>query len=154
MVFVPNAAYRRRVKTLLDNEDYGPKLARLNNEDQRSVLELVYRNQGREARSEILRLDRQRRALRNATPEEKAVLRELRKLGVYRPGIDEGLYSDRASNTAGFPSDVLNYVKDLGASGLIANDMVAVTVEPVPDKHPNRQFGTLRFHIHVANDTP
>lgn len=53
--------YERRVWTLLNDETYGPALARLNKHDTAHVLTLVQQNRGREARAEILRLDQERR---------------------------------------------------------------------------------------------
>lgn len=54
----------RRLQTILNDEDYGPKLARLNRADERRVLDLIEQNKGKQARSEILRLDEARRAKR------------------------------------------------------------------------------------------
>ena len=62
---------KRRLNRILADEDYGPKLVRLNRRDQREVLQLIDANRGREAREAILRLDRQRRA-----GGERAVLRK------------------------------------------------------------------------------
>lgn len=52
----------RRLTRILRDEDYGPKLVRLNRTDQRHVLDLIDANRGAQARREILRLDEQRRA--------------------------------------------------------------------------------------------
>jgi len=52
--------YRKRLRYILLDEDYGPKLVRLNKTDQQKVLELIYQNQGKTARSEIFRLDAER----------------------------------------------------------------------------------------------
>lgn len=52
---------KRRLAALLRDEDYGPKLARLNRADERVVLDLIYHNRGREARQVLNDLDRQRR---------------------------------------------------------------------------------------------
>ncbi len=54
-------AYKDRLRYILGDEDFGPKLARLSRKDQQTVLQLVYRNKGREARRAILDLDRARR---------------------------------------------------------------------------------------------
>ena len=54
----------RRLESILKDEDYGPKLVRLNRKDEAYVLDLIDRNKGREARKEILRLDRERIARR------------------------------------------------------------------------------------------
>jgi hypothetical protein len=54
-------AAKRRLAALLRDEEYGPKLARLNRADERRVLELVYENRGREARQTIDQLDAARR---------------------------------------------------------------------------------------------
>ena len=51
-----------RLRTLLRDEDYGPKLARLRGADERRVLDLVEQNRGREARAAILDADERRRA--------------------------------------------------------------------------------------------
>ena len=59
-----NLAYKRRVRRLLNDEDYGPKLVRLSAQDQQTVLRLVYRNQGREARRAVIELDAARRGRR------------------------------------------------------------------------------------------
>jgi len=58
----------RRLERILSDEDYGPKLARLNRKDESHVLDLIDRNQGRKARAEILRLDEERRAKRRTRP--------------------------------------------------------------------------------------
>lgn len=55
---------KRRLATLLRDEEYGPKLARLNRTDERIVLDLLYENRGREARTELNRLDAGRRHVR------------------------------------------------------------------------------------------
>lgn len=52
----------RRLNRLLRDEDYGPKLVRLNRRDQRHILDLIDANRGAQARREILRLDAERRA--------------------------------------------------------------------------------------------
>lgn len=54
----------RRLNRILRDEDYGPKLVRLNRADQRTVLELIDANRGAQARREILRLDEARRRRR------------------------------------------------------------------------------------------
>ena len=51
----------RRLNTILANEDFGPKLARLNRDDERKVLDLIDQNRGREARELIIELDVKRR---------------------------------------------------------------------------------------------
>lgn len=50
----------RRLERILNDEDYGPKLARMNRRDEAHILDLIDRNKGREARKEILRLDKER----------------------------------------------------------------------------------------------
>lgn len=54
----------RRLERILNDEDYGPKLARMNRKNEAHILDLIDRNKGREARSEILRLDKERLARR------------------------------------------------------------------------------------------
>lgn len=56
------SAAMRRLESILSNEEYGPKLVRLNRKDEAYILDLIDRNKGREARKEILRLDEQRRS--------------------------------------------------------------------------------------------
>lgn len=51
----------RRLNRILRDEDYGPKLVRLNRADQRHILDLIDENRGAQARREILRLDEERR---------------------------------------------------------------------------------------------
>jgi hypothetical protein len=53
---------QRRLKTILNDERYGPALVRLNRKDQRVILDLISANRGREARTEILARDETRRA--------------------------------------------------------------------------------------------
>jgi hypothetical protein len=64
------SAAKRRLAALLRDEEYGPKLARLSRKDERTVLDLVYENRGREARQAIIELDSGRR--RKRTLGEKA----------------------------------------------------------------------------------
>lgn len=52
----------RRLDAILGDEEYGPKLVRLNKTDERKVLNLVERGKGREARQMINKLDEERRA--------------------------------------------------------------------------------------------
>lgn len=54
-------AAERRLLRILSDESYGPKLARLRGEDESRVLRLIDQNKGKEARSEIVRLDEERR---------------------------------------------------------------------------------------------
>jgi hypothetical protein len=63
-------AAKRRLSAILRDEEYGPKLVRLNRADERRVLDLVYENRGREARQAIDDLDAARR--RRRTLGEKA----------------------------------------------------------------------------------
>ena len=64
---------RRRLHTLLADEDYGPKLARLRGEDERRVLRLIDENRGREARAAIDEADARRRARVRAQRRETLV---------------------------------------------------------------------------------
>ena len=61
----------RRLNRILRDEDYGPKLVRLNRADQRHILDLIDDNRGAQARREILRLDAERR--RHATVRRRAL---------------------------------------------------------------------------------
>jgi hypothetical protein len=63
-------AAKRRLHALLRDEEYGPKLARLNRHDERVVLDLVYEGKGLEARRALNDLDAGRR--RRRTLGEKA----------------------------------------------------------------------------------
>jgi len=60
---MPSAA-ERRLAALLRDEEYGPKLVRLNRTDERTILDLIDANRGREARNELDRLDWARRTHR------------------------------------------------------------------------------------------
>jgi len=53
--------YRRRLNTVLRDEDYGPKLVRLSAADQQKVLGRIFAGEGREARALITELDEARR---------------------------------------------------------------------------------------------
>lgn len=54
-------AYKDRVRRILNDETYGPKLVRLNKTDQQTVLQHIYRKDGKSARQAILDLDAARR---------------------------------------------------------------------------------------------
>lgn len=64
---IPSSGYNRRLRSILLNEDYGPKLARLSAGDQQRVLQLINQNKGREARTLITDLDAVRRHRRATT---------------------------------------------------------------------------------------
>ena len=68
----------RRLRSLLADEEYGPKLARLRGADERRALDLVEANRGREARQYIQDAD-QRRLQR---------VREARRASLYRRAVD------------------------------------------------------------------
>lgn len=51
----------RRLRAILDNEEYGPKLARLHGTEERRILDLIDAGRGTEARREILAADQRRR---------------------------------------------------------------------------------------------
>ncbi len=52
---------QKRLERILSDEEYGPKLVRLNKSQERQVLDLIERNKSREARKLINQLDEQRR---------------------------------------------------------------------------------------------
>lgn len=52
---------QRRLRAILSDENYGPKLVRLGKADQRIILDLISENKGREARKRIVKLDATRR---------------------------------------------------------------------------------------------
>lgn len=68
----------RRLRSLLADEDYGPKLARLRGTDERRVLDLVEAGRGREARAAIDAADQRRRQR----------LAETRRASLYRRAVD------------------------------------------------------------------
>lgn len=68
----------KRLERILNDEDYGPKLARLNRKDEAYILDLIDRNKGREARKEILRLDIARRESRRTRTVKLPTIDELR----------------------------------------------------------------------------
>jgi hypothetical protein len=70
------SAASRRLRRILNDEDYGPKLVRLSTNDQRVVLDLISENRGREARSAIEELDQRRRE----EEEERAKNRQFQKV--------------------------------------------------------------------------
>lgn len=64
----------KRLERILADEDYGPKLARLNRADERRVLDLIEQNpdgRGQAARKEILRLDEARLSRERARRQSK-----------------------------------------------------------------------------------
>lgn len=71
----------RRLERILNDEDYGPRLARMNRKNEAYILDLIDRNKGREARSEILRLDKERLAANRArkTKAKLPTIEELRR---------------------------------------------------------------------------
>lgn len=68
---MPSSQAAKRLARILANEDYGPKLARMNRRDEAYILDLIERNQGKKARSEILRLDESRRVQRRERERSK-----------------------------------------------------------------------------------
>lgn len=89
----------RRLQRLLDDDEYGPKLARLRGADEQRVLQLIDENRGREARAEILAADERRRTAARATArrrlEKTAVDNQMTRhreggTNPYRPGLEEG----------------------------------------------------------------
>lgn len=85
-------AYRRRLRALLLDEDYGPKLARLNVADTTRVLRLVEANRGVEARKLIITLDEERRGDVTSKRRERArartvayIISELLRVGTNDP---------------------------------------------------------------------
>lgn len=66
------SAAERRLNALLRDEEYGPKLARLNRADERIILDLIDQNKGREARKRLVELDENRRVKRTVRDRAKA----------------------------------------------------------------------------------
>lgn len=66
---------RRRLKTILDDEEYGPKLARMNKADEAEALRLIWEGRGKEARDFIRKADEQRRTSRRIRDRVKRFLR-------------------------------------------------------------------------------
>lgn len=66
---------KRRLARLLADEEYGPKLVRLNRHDERRVLDLIYENRGAEARKAIEELDTGRRKRRTLGEKARAYAR-------------------------------------------------------------------------------
>lgn len=60
----PAPGYSRRLRTLLANEEYGPKLVRLPARQQQTILQLINENRGAEARKQLTKLDTERRTKR------------------------------------------------------------------------------------------
>lgn len=83
----------RRLNRILRDEDFGPKLVRLNRADQRRILDLIDANRGAQARREIARLDQQRRA-RNTV--------RRRALRFYHLPADERMDDGRPDETREF----------------------------------------------------
>lgn len=64
-------AAKRRLNRILADEELGPALARLNRKQETEVLDLVYRNQGREARAKIVQYDTKRKRRRTVADRAK-----------------------------------------------------------------------------------
>jgi hypothetical protein len=58
-------AATRRLDAILSDDEYGPKLVRLNRGQQRVVLDLIYDNKMRDAKKQIESLDASRRRRRS-----------------------------------------------------------------------------------------
>lgn len=84
---------RRRLQRILDDEELGPKLARLRGDDERRVLRLISENRGSEARAEIRAADARRRQrvreARRRTLLDRAVSNTLAVHRPYYPRISE-----------------------------------------------------------------
>lgn len=68
----------KRLERILNDEDYGPKLARMNRKNESYILDLIDRNKGREARKEILRLDKERLESRRTRAPQLTPIEKLR----------------------------------------------------------------------------
>lgn len=81
----------RRLRAILNDEQYGPKLVRLNRADERRVLDLIEQNRGAEARKTILQLDEARRTGRRVKSFLKLPAAR-RKKGLDRPDNESSLF--------------------------------------------------------------
>lgn len=68
----PTRNERRRLASILKDEEYGPKLARLRGAAERRVLDLVEQGRGREARKQILFEDELRRKKNRSKARERS----------------------------------------------------------------------------------
>lgn len=68
----------KRLERILADEDYGPKLARMNRKNEAYILDLIDKNKGREARKEILRLDKERLESRRTRAAKLPTIDQLR----------------------------------------------------------------------------
>jgi len=83
-------AAKRRLAALLRDEEYGPKLARLNRADERRTHDLVYENKGRQARQELIALDATRRRKRTLGEKARDYARLTpKRYGDWRKAMDE-----------------------------------------------------------------
>ena len=84
MASAPQRNAVRRLQRILDDEDYGPRLARLRGSDERAILERISRGEGlrdRALRDEIDAADARRRARE----------RERRRRTLYQRAVDNSL---------------------------------------------------------------
>lgn len=92
--------YTRRLRTILNDPEYGPKLVRLSAADQQRVLARVNQREGREARRLINELDeaRRARARTSARARRYAALPEPERTGSGRPDEQRDFWAayDRA----------------------------------------------------------
>ena len=82
----------RRLLRILSDEDYGPKLARLRGDDEAYILRLIDQNKGKEARSELNRLDEERRernrSRRRGTPRQPQTSRPISRAARERYAVE------------------------------------------------------------------
>lgn len=71
----PDRNALRRLTRILDDDDYGPKLARLRGPDEQTALRLIDENRGAQARRHILEADQRRRTAQRAAARHRAEVR-------------------------------------------------------------------------------
>lgn len=123
----------KRLERILNDEEYGPKLVRLNRKDEAYILDLIDRNKGREARKEILRLDEARLARARAARKPKApTIAQLRKQAYARlRAMLKGKPSTQQKGVALMNKDQLNFA--LTASG----DQLRTKAAELPIEYPD-----------------
>lgn len=131
----------RRLNYILNDEEYGPKLARLRGEEERRILALIDENKGKDARAAILEADERRRAKgKRVTNREQ--LEEAAVANIMR---QYGRKASRATvqrNVGYMTIAELDFAKDATESGLIGK------ARKLPERRDSRGKEVNPFWYH------
>ena len=134
---------RRRLQRILDDEDYGPKLARLRGADEQRALSLIDAGRGREARAHITAADERRREIARASRRRLLERRAVdNQMDVHRQG---GFHPVRQTLEMG--ARMLTDAELRFAAGASRDELVARARRP-PDKFTPRGEDWNPFWYH------